>query len=155
MPGVLRWHGDRILEDMAVFEAEVAQEVVEHLEAKLKQKISRPATYLGGGKWIGSATGEPPKKRSGWLWRNIFSFVQRGLGRLRGGKAFIAWVGVGKSAPYGEMLDRGTATIKPRPWIGVTIWQELGNLRGLIRRKRFRRVSGYSPGTTYQPPAGA
>lgn len=71
-----------------------------------------------------SQPGEAPRKRTGWLQRNVlYEVTPDGVGR----------VGVTINAKYGAYLELGTRRMQPRPWLVATVRANLDRLRAMIR----------------------
>ncbi len=72
-----------------------------------------------------SLPGEPPRKRTGWLQRNVvYRFVKAELRAL---------VGITVNAPYGLFLELGTRMMDARPWLAATlrkVWPQLQTILG-------------------------
>lgn len=70
-----------------------------------------------------SAPGEAPRKRTGWLQRNVkYELDRAGL---------RASVGVTRNAAYGIYLELGTARVAARPWLLSTLERHLDEVRAL------------------------
>ncbi len=69
-----------------------------------------------------SKEGEAPRKRTGWLQRNIVYEVSETVGR----------VGVRENALYGAFLELGTRKMKPRPWLLATARKYFRQLQAII-----------------------
>jgi HK97 gp10 family phage protein len=59
-----------------------------------------------------SKPGEPPRKRSGWLQRNVVYQIDK--------SALSARVGVTANARYGLYQELGTSRMAARPWLAST-----------------------------------
>jgi hypothetical protein len=70
-----------------------------------------------------SRPGEPPRKRTGFLQRNVkYEITPEGVGR----------VGVVQNARYGAYLELGTRRVQARPWLLATVRANLDRLRAII-----------------------
>jgi len=87
-----------------------------------KTASGRPATYTIYPH--SSRPGEPPRKRTGWLQRNVRYELDRSALRAR--------VGVTENARYGLYLEFGTARVAARPWLDSTFRVLLPELRALV-----------------------
>lgn len=115
-----------------------------HLEAKLKKKLSKPATgqvYKTGrvGKRHAyrraSAPGLPPAVETGRLRASITHNVTGSPGSILpnpGGGFNDVRAHVGTNVHYGYLLERGTSNMLPRPWFYITIQQQANNVRNII-----------------------
>lgn len=70
-----------------------------------------------------SRPGEAPRKRTGWLQRNVRYEIEGDTGR----------VGVAANATYGAYLELGTARMRPRPWLVATLTANLARLQAIVR----------------------
>lgn len=71
-----------------------------------------------------SRPGEPPRKRTGWLQRNVVYSLDR--------STLSAKVGVTVNAKYGLYLDLGTRTVEARPWLQATLQKHESQVRALL-----------------------
>lgn len=72
-----------------------------------------------------SPPGQPPRKRTGWLQRNVLYETDE--------KAGLARVGITKNARYGLFLELGTGRMAARPWLLATlqrVWPRMQALAG-------------------------
>jgi hypothetical protein len=82
-----------------------------------------------------SSPGEAPRKRTGFLQRNVLMEFDRTVPAGR--------VGVGRNAMYGLYLELGTRRMAPRPWLVRTLMENraiLGRLAVSTGGKRLRRA---------------
>lgn len=87
-----------------------------------KTKSGRPATYTVYPH--PSKPGEAPRKRTGWLQRNVLYSIDP--------DAPSAAVGVQQNARYGAYLEVGTSRVKARPWLLATLERLKDQLAALI-----------------------
>ncbi len=74
-----------------------------------------------------SKPGEPPRKRTGWLQRNVvYQFFDGGL-RSR--------VGLTQNAEYGIYLEIGTSRMEARPWLFATAERMAPQLAAIAARE--------------------
>lgn len=116
------------------------QRAVAFLHAKLLEELNTPNTgtrvkYRKGGKRRSrtvyrdpSRPGEPPRKRTGWLQRNVLYELDKAALRAR--------VGVSSSAIYGMFLDLGTVRMQARPWLAVTVKKYAAQMRALAALRK-------------------
>ncbi len=74
-----------------------------------------------------SKPGEPPRKRTGWLARNVTYEVD--------GKNGVARVGLTANARYGIYLELGTSRMAARPWLLVTARKLAPQLEAIFREE--------------------
>lgn len=77
--------------------------------------VSNPRPYT-----TPSRPGEAPRKRTGWLQRNVLYELDK--------DAMTGRVGVTKNAQYGLYLELGTKRMAARPWLWATVercWRQL------------------------------
>ena len=72
-----------------------------------------------------SRPGEPPRKRTGWLQRNVVYAIDE--------TTLTSRIGVRANAKYGLFLELGTRHMRPRPWLFVTAQRVLPQMRALLR----------------------
>ena len=72
-----------------------------------------------------SKPGEAPRKRTGWLQRNVTYSLDR--------ENLTGTVGVTVNATYGLYLELGTRAMRPRPWLLATLARYTPQLQNLIR----------------------
>lgn len=82
-----------------------------------------------------SAPGEPPRRETGNLQKNVLVELDE--------RKHVARVGVGGNAKYGAWLEFGTRRILPRPWIRPTI-ERLRATLAQVARKTAERFLGAS-----------
>ena len=71
-----------------------------------------------------SKPGEAPRKRTGWLQRNLkWEVDEEGVGR----------VGVVANAKYGLYLELGTSRMKPRPFLLATLQAHFSAVQALVK----------------------
>jgi hypothetical protein len=70
-----------------------------------------------------SQAGEPPRKRTGFLQRNVLYELDRA--------SLTGRVGVSRSALYGLYLELGTARMRARPFIASTLAAHRDKLRAI------------------------
>lgn len=132
------WEGDKAAADLkaavwngisraVVFFWQKVQETLNvPARAERKKRLRGPSkgkrrvTYVEG-----SAPGEPPRKRTGWLQRNTLYDLDPADMSGR--------VGVAKNAVYGAYLELGTERVQARPWLKVTLEKLLPVLREMVR----------------------
>lgn len=78
-----------------------------------------------------SAPGQPPRKRTGWLQRNVVYQADRAAGTVK--------VGVTVNARYGAFLEAGTRRVRPRPFLLATLDRMRPQLEAAARGERGRR----------------
>lgn len=71
-----------------------------------------------------SRPGEPPRKRTGWLQRNVSYEVDR--------EELTARLGMTSAAPYGLFLDVGTRGMEARPFLVSTAKECLPRMRRIM-----------------------
>ena len=114
---------DLLLKRLTAAARKASEYTVLLYQQELKKELSQKGsgrTYRGGRKGQGtlrtrSAPGQPPAVDTGELRRSVMSKPLYS-NRKRGGSRVLRFVLLGIK-PYGFMLDKGTARIKPRPWI--------------------------------------
>jgi hypothetical protein len=135
------WEGDTYLEGLEerAWEALARATVYLHTRCMEALNVSNPREYVlsktqktksGKAKRVGvyrspSKPGEPPRKRTGWLQKNVRYELDRE--RLKGR------VGIGTNAKYGAFLEIGTKRLKARPWLWATAQAHLHQLRSIVR----------------------
>jgi hypothetical protein len=91
----LQWRGD---EALAFFWQACVQTL----------NVSNPRPYD-----TPSKPGEPPRKRTGWLQRNVLYELDE--------KTLSGRVGITRNARYGLYLELGTRRMAARPWLLATL----------------------------------
>lgn len=74
-----------------------------------------------------SKPGEPPRKRTGWLQRNVVYRIDE--------KNLTSLVGINENAPYGLYLELGTTRMEARPWLFSTAQKCLPRMRDIITQE--------------------
>lgn len=72
-----------------------------------------------------SRPGEPPRKRTGWLQRNVNYELDR--------KRLAGRIGIATNAKYGAFLELGTRRMQPRPFLLSTIRANMDAARAIMR----------------------
>jgi hypothetical protein len=72
-----------------------------------------------------SRPGEPPRKRTGWLQRNVVYTLDR--------QKLTGTVGVTINAKYGLYLELGTRRMAARPWFLATLRRYTPQISNLLR----------------------
>lgn len=113
---------------------------VAHLHSRILQVLNVPNTGTrvrrsrGRGSYTAylnpSKPGEPPRKRTGWLQRNVVYDVDK--------QRLSARVGLTVNAKYGIYLELGTSRMHPRPWLLATAKAEAANVVDIIRQEVSR-----------------
>ncbi len=136
------WAGEAALEGIVLVTTEAITRATVHLWTAVQAALNVPNTGERRKKASGashgprkgraasytvyphpSKPGESPRKRTGWLQRNVKYEVSReGVGR----------VGVTRNALYGLFLELGTARVRPRPWLLATVSKELPALQAIV-----------------------
>ena len=102
-----------------------------YYHTKVLEALNKPnsgVTVKGKRRYLSpSLPGEPPRKRTGWLQRNVLYEVNQKAGTVR--------VGVTQNAKYGLYLELGTRRMQARPWLLSTLRQLLPVLQVLMRSK--------------------
>lgn len=111
------WHGPDVLAEVNATAFDNLLRAVSFYHTKLLEEVnvSNPRPYDSP-----SAPGEPPRKRTGFLQRNILYEVYKSAQMVR--------VGVSLNALYGLFLEFGTRFMQPRPWLLATLdkyWQQI------------------------------
>jgi hypothetical protein len=75
-----------------------------------------------------SAPGDPPRKRTGWLQRNVVYELNE--------QTRVAKVGLTANVPYGLWLEIGTRKMRPRPYLIATLNKYLGQMRILLMARQ-------------------
>ena len=132
--------GDRMLADLKAAHVRAVARVTVTLWTEIQQVLNVPNTGVrvkrahGKGSYTvypnPSKPGEPPRKRTGWLQRNVvYEFYDGGL-RSR--------VGLTANAEYGIPLDQGSRTMAARPWLFVTAERMAPQLAAIAQREVAR-----------------
>jgi len=105
---------------------------VVHLHTRLLERLNVPNTGTRGRRGgtvyrNPSRPGEPPRKITGWLQRNVV--YELDVGGLK------ARVGLAANATYGAYLELGTHRVRPRPWLLSTLEQERPYMAALASPK--------------------
>jgi hypothetical protein len=74
-----------------------------------------------------SKPGEPPRKRTGWLQRNVVYEID--------GRKNTARIGVTAGAKYGAFLELGTRRMRARPWLLATLERVRPELAAILGGK--------------------
>jgi hypothetical protein len=117
------WNGPAVVTEIkaASWERIVRVVVFFHTEVLAVLNKSNPRPYV-----TPSLPGEPPRKRTGWLQRNVRYELAKGkqVGRI----------GITPNAKYGLYLEIGTKRMKPRPWLLATLTRLLPQLRAMAEK---------------------
>ncbi len=95
----------------------------------------RRRAFQRAARFVPSAPGEPPRKRTGWLQRFTAHEVTR-----EGGGAVVARVGNGLK--YARHLELGTRTMAPRPFLRPALAGFLPRFQAIAAAELRRRLSG-------------
>lgn len=71
-----------------------------------------------------SKPGEPPRKRTGWLQRNVAYEIDS--------EKLTVKIGCTANAPYGLYLELGTSRMAPRPWLLVTAQKHARQIEQIV-----------------------
>lgn len=128
MNGRMDWHGGEAERRVLNASWEGLVRAVLYYHARLQDALNVSAKVGRGTKasdYQASRPGEPPRKRTGWLQRNVVYELDRMSLRAR--------VGVTKNALYGVFLELGSIRIAARPWLLSTLrkcWTQIAELAG-------------------------
>jgi hypothetical protein len=125
---------ERPLAEMRRRAAEALKRAAVHVWAAVQRTLNVPNTGVRKKRLQGkgsrttypspSAPGQPPRKRTGWLQRNVLYAVDA--------VGLSAKVGVSAGAAYGIDLEVGTRKMAARPWLFRTASAEAANVRKII-----------------------
>ena len=113
------------------------------LQGHLQQKLNVSARVaLAGGRgrkrrrfrYVGSAPGESPRKRTGTLQKSVAFEVRRTLAAIT--------VRIGSSVPYARFLERGTRKMRPRPWLRPGLVEYLQRFQRIVLGELSRQLRG-------------
>ncbi len=106
----LNWHGNEAIAHVRAAGWERLQRCVVFFwqAATLTLNVSNPRPYL-----TPSKPGEPPRKRTGWLQRNVLYELDE--------PSLSGRVGITRNAKYGLWLEIGTRWMHARPWLLATL----------------------------------
>jgi hypothetical protein len=104
------WHGEEAMAQVKALTFERLKRAVVffHTEVLAALNKSNPRPYT-----TPSKPGEPPRKRTGWLQRNVLYELDE--------KALEGRVGLTPNAKYGLFLEVGTKRMAARPWLFATL----------------------------------
>jgi len=120
---IVEWRGDEVfnaVENIVVERLDAAAALV---VATAKAAMREPKTGKPGPKRTRSAPGEAPASQLDTLRKRISYDAPSKLVRR-----------VGTNVDYGLFLELGTATIKPRPWLEVSLWAAADKIKRLFGR---------------------
>lgn len=120
MKATLKWNGPGVLAEIHAKSWEGIQRAVAFYHTKLLEalNVSNPRPYT-----TPSKPGEPPRKRTGWLQRNVAYELDEAKGEAR--------IGVRENAKYGAYLELGTRFMKARPWLVATLKKHWNTIKAL------------------------
>lgn len=116
-----QWHGPQVLAQIEAAGWESIQRATVYLWTKVVEalNVSNPRPYTSP-----SAPGEPPRKRTGWLQRNVLYELDEAQKRGR--------VGIGRMALYGVYLELGTRRgLAARPFLLAMVNKHRAELQKL------------------------
>lgn len=120
MPTSLTWNGPQVLAELQAAGWEGVQRTTVFFWQKVVEalNVSNPRPYV-----TPSNPGEPPRKRTGWLQRNILYELDEAAKTGR--------VGIGRLALYGAYLELGTRRMAARPFLLATLDKHRQQLEAL------------------------
>ncbi len=106
----LSWNGPQAQKQVLAASWQALQRAVVYYHTKLLEalNVSNPRPYK-----MPSRLGEPPRKRTGYLQRNVLYELDE--------PALTARVGMSTNAKYGAYLEKGTKHLQRRPWLLATL----------------------------------
>lgn len=125
----LVWHGEEAIKAIDAAAYENVQRATVFFWSKCQDELNVSAKVGKGTKgsdYQASKPGEPPRKRTGWLQRNVVYELDEKEKRGR--------VGLTANAMYGLFLEFGTRFMAARPWLLGTLrkyWQAIRAYLGL------------------------
>jgi hypothetical protein len=119
----LVWHGDEAMKEVRANTWEKIQRMVVFFHTELLAVLNKPnpPPYANSSK-----PGEPPRKRTGWLQRNVLYELDE--------KKLEGRIGITKNAIYGLFLELGTKTMAARPWLFATLARLMPQLKAMAEK---------------------
>lgn len=119
----LTWHGDVAITEVKGVAWERIQRIVVffHTEVLAVLNKNNPRPYTSPSK-----PGEPPRKRTGWLQRNVLYELDA--------KKQEGRVGITRNALYGLYLEMGTKFMAARPWLFATLKRLMPKLKSMAEK---------------------
>lgn len=118
------WNGPGAVAELKAASWQAIQRMIVFYWTALQNalNVSNPRPYV-----TPSKPGEPPRKRTGFLARQVLYDLDQA--RMTGR------VGVTRNARYGVWLELGTRRMKPRPWLLATLKKILPQLEAISKTK--------------------
>ncbi len=119
---VIDWRGDEVIDAVDGMVSQRLDAAAILVVAEAKSRMAEPKSGVAGPKRTRSAPGEAPAPQLDFLRNSVTSDAPNELTRR-----------VGTNLDYGLFLEVGTKTIRPRPWLEVSLWANADKIKRLFR----------------------